>query len=425
MNAHRSVLTICCLLELALLTFSRKFFGVYGSPIVLFLVSVLVGVYPLWIARKHPLKLPAISWSKNAFKPFVWRFFPLLLGAIFLGFWVYNNQVPVFEKYPIARRFSDIIPQIQVLVDRWLAGEFPYKPIQWDYRLFCPYMPLHWMPFSLSTIGKFDARWITLSVFGLAGLVFAGWVSFRKMNGIKTFLLGSIPGFFLLAVVWGYPSVSARTAELLLVAYYLVAGLCIISPSPYIRGVGLVLGLMSRYTIVFWVPLYLLMLFLYEDKRRALITAGIAVLGVLVLYVIPFLSKDWTIFQQGLDYHDSVLKKMWTPAKWQKDYRPYIMLEGFGFSALFYELPFSLEGKLRTMQISQLILSIFTVAGWGFVYRKFKTAPLTFYLLLGLKVYFAVLYSLMVNPYGYYFLLPFSISIVILGWIWSAESRLV
>lgn len=422
MYLHRTLLWICCFLEIALLTFGRKALGVYGSPVALFSLSVLLGVYPLWIIQKfqlslHKISLPEIVWSK-----FGLQFSLLVGGLIALGFWVHSSQIPVFEKFPIARRFSDIIPQIQVLVDRWLAGEFPYKPIQWDYRLYCPYMPLHWMPFALPTIWDIDRRWITLIAFGVAYLIFIGWVSIRRGNTLKTLFVGLFPGLFLLAILLYYPSVSARSAELLLVGYYLVVGLCIISPSPYLRGLGLVLGLMSRYTLVFWVPLYLLMLFLYEDRRKALITAGIGILGVLLIYVIPFLMKDWTIFQQGLDYHASVLEGMWKPAKWQKDYRPYIMIQGMGFAAFFYELPFDLKTKLKIMQLSQVAFSIITVIGWGFLYRKFKEKiPLTIYLLLGLKVYFAVLYSLMVNPYGYYFLLPCSISLVILAWIWQAE----
>ena len=422
---HRVFLLLFCLLEVAFITFERKTFGVYGSPLVIFVASLLIGLYPVWIIQKYrlagkTLSLPEISW-----KPVSIRLVLLLIGLAAFGYWVFEYQLPVFQKYPLNRAFSDVIPQIQVLAERWLADEFPYQPIKWNYTLFCPYMPLHWMPYSLPIVWEIDLRWTSLIVFAVIYVIYLGWVSLQQKDVIRSLFIGAIPGLFLVAIILYYPAVVAFTAEFLLASYYILIGLLIISPSPYLRAIGLLLGLLSRYTLVFWIPLYLLMLFLYEDKRKAILTGGMALIGFLIFYVIPFLSKDWTIFQQGLEYHGRVLKGLWSPANWQQDYRPYVMIQGFGFAAFFYELPFEPKVNLKIIQFSQIVFSIGSTAVWGLWYRKLKDRiPLTIYLLLGLKVYFAILYSLMPNPYGYYFFLPVGITVMIVAWIWKADPEL-
>ena len=413
---------VCCFFEVALITFGRKVFGIYGTPLAIFGSSLLVGLYALWISHAYRLPLKQGHSSTTPWKQVSIQLGVFLAGLLAFGYWVYTYQVPVFRDYPINPAFSDVIPQIEVLAKRWLDGELPYRTIEWEYKLFCPYMPFHWMPYSLGIVWEIDLRWIPLICFALFYVIYLVWLAFHKNPLIRGILLGTLPGLFLVAILLYYPAVVAFTAELLLAGYYLIVGLCIISRSPYLRAVGLILGLLSRYSVLFWVPLYVLLLFLYEDKRKALITSGVALLGILLIYVIPFLLKDWTIFQQGLAYHSRVLEGMWHPANWQDDYRPYVMIQGFGFAAYFYELPFDPKTRLQIMQVSQILLSVLLLTAWGFLCRKFKhTVPLPLYLLFGLKVYLALLYSMMPNPFGYYFFLPVGISLVIVAWVWKAD----
>ena len=70
-----------------------------------------------------------------------------------------TNQSFLETKPP--DQWSDVIPQVQTLFDRFIRGEFPYKPINiaiGSYVLQPIYMPFQWLPVGIGLLFGIDLR---------------------------------------------------------------------------------------------------------------------------------------------------------------------------------------------------------------------------------------------------------------------------
>jgi Gpi18-like mannosyltransferase len=66
---------------------------------------------------------------------------------------------------------------------------------------------------------------------------------------------------------------------------------------------GLILCILSRYTLVFWLPLFAYIYFKEYDLKRNIVLWG-SVAGSILLLYFPFLLKDPTILAKGVAYHN-------------------------------------------------------------------------------------------------------------------------
>lgn len=438
MHLTRIILIICFLLELGLISFWRDHPSLYGwAPFVLCLASLIIGIYPIFGTRYHQdIKTRAIS------IPSLWQQVILFTVAA-IGI-IYNISPlnELFLRMPATLDFSDIIPQIDVMVRLFFwEGETPYQTIdEFGYPLFSPYMPMHWGPFVIPRLLGFDFRWLAYGVYALTYLFLVRYMHQQKLPFVFKAIWSTIPALFIHFVLNGHfdpllghewpieghtENIFGHTIETLIMAYYLMLGLSLLHPSPYVRGLALALCLLSRYTVVLWAPLYILLVFFFEKRRRASIIVLVSGGLVMLLYVFPFLFRDFSILSQGLAHHAGVTEKAWTFEGWYApNGKPHILSWGVGLGVFFFDhAGGEAIDRLHLLENLQLILSLLVVAIMGFAYRWLQERiPLHLYLLLSLKVFLTVFYNLNPLPFVYYLMVPISLSMIIIPAVWAEQT---
>ena len=166
------IIALCIFFEIEFLFYEMGVFGPIISPFFLFFFSLASGIALMYLSIK--------GYSEDQDKTIITGFKQktLLWCTASIGMVIFILlSKPILSEYIITvyeLNHSDIIPQISFLVKRLLNGEFPYQTIsEWGYKLFPTYMPLQWLPFSVSEYFKFDYRWITITGFTLSIILFS------------------------------------------------------------------------------------------------------------------------------------------------------------------------------------------------------------------------------------------------------------
>lgn len=397
--------------ELGSLTFFRKQFGLFVSPVVAFLISVSLGLIGCRLSLMRSVPPKRMSWFNV----------PILVQAILFlaGLLVLIPLVrPIIQQTPIDPSFSDIIPQLWNLVDRFRAGTFPYDPItDWGFTMYPTYLPLQWGPFILPDLLQFDYRWMSLGV-----LLFATALLVVESNRLNLPFLIQVALLTLSFVALYYliefePIIFGVTIESLLAGYYLLLGLSLFSRSMLIRATGILLCLLSRYALVLWLPLYLVIVLVESGRNKTIQLVGLLTAGVLVIYVVPFLSQDLGIFLRGYEYHTKAALAEWSGQNWQTAGAfPAQLTNGVGLAAWFFDsLPGPITTRLQVLQRLHLIGSVLVVLGatWFFWSHRARIDPMIF-AAGSLKLYLAIFYHFIQIPYVYLYVVPLFFSLIIL-----------
>ena len=384
-----------------LFTLGRHAFGPYASAVVLYLCSIAacVGIYlltrhstwpPSRLGAATALGLPAQRWAMAA--------------GLGLGLWLCLPQYIDAIRTTVAQDHSDIVMALTVYPQRWLAGETVYKPLSAELGYFAlpTYLPATWFPFVVPELLHIDYRWMSGAVFLIGVGVYLGMVYRQQQPARRTLALAFLPFGLLYSVVATEPGLIGWTVELLIVGYYLLLVAAILQPSYWGQAVMLTLCLLSRFSLVFWVPLHLALLFFQGSRRLALGIAGAVAAGVLLLYVVPFLSHDWSMFMQVQHSYTDVALGEWKHLNEQG--RPLHLYNGIGFGNFFYRnMHGPLLSRLHALQTVHVTLLLVIVAAAAFIYWR-QTGPRTdyrVYSILVLKVYLTTFYAFLQVPYAY------------------------
>ena len=417
----RWTVTASVLLELALLSFARGSLGPYLSPLLLLGASLLTGWGAIRLSRGFTL--PSYSPSASSAK----RFLPWLLPLFLLLILTYQyggiiGSVPLSVQ-DVSR--SDIIPQVMVLVRRFLSGEFPYLPIQiWGYTLYPTYLPMQWLPFVVPELLGFDYRWMSFGLYQLAIFLLL-WHARKLFRTDLQFLTFSLLPFAFTAVYLHYDqALFIWTIEALIAAYYLFFALSLFSLRLLPSAGALLLTLLSRFSIVLWSPFYFLALFFSSYRGKAVRLALLTLGGILLIYVFPFLRKDFSIFLNGYHYHSIAAAVEWTPGRTGPGAVPWHLYRGYGLAVFFYEfLPGSIDFRLHALQRIHFIISLLAVLLPALAFfRQRKRYELRIFLLGSLKIYLAVFYAFIQIPYHYLYLVPAIVALPILLISWAPLS---
>jgi hypothetical protein len=404
MNQAKFIILLAFVVEVGMLTFLRGKFGAFVSPLILFLASLFIGIYPIVLAYKRRIAGENPVARLSALK----RTLPILIAV--LGITITAIFVSrIFQDYEINAERSDIIPCIDVMVSRFLNGAFPYKTVsEWGYDIYPNYLPLTWMPFILAKLLNIDFRWLAFAVLCLGILLYVLVLLTKNMSLANCIFLSALPFAVLLTFMIFEPAIFGHSIETLIVGYYLILSLSIFSESVFYRAIGVTLCLLSRYSLIVWVPLYLIVVFFLEKRKNALYISAFALLAILIIYCVPFLSRDLYIFQRGSNYYNICAIGEWNA-------RPFHLFRGVGFACYFYNfLKGPLLDRLRLLQSTHIILSFLSVLIPGLLYIKLKKhVHYKLYLLCSLKIYFAFFYNFIQVPYMYLFLVPVVVSLVI------------
>ncbi|MEM6963835.1 MAG: hypothetical protein AAF573_03650, partial [Bacteroidota bacterium] len=357
-------------LEVLMLSVWKNKFGIFWSPLITLGSGLVVGVGFL-IFSYQKISLLRFEeenrWRHNStITKKILTFIIALLGIWKTGHFL-KHEIRNFPVNFYDPEGSDVIPQIGIMVDRFLHGIFPYKMItEWtlDHALYPTYLPMTWMPFLISEVFQFDYRWLAFGVLMIGFLFF-----FKKMLdwglvGWKIIVVGGF-SFYLLHLfqLGDNEGVFRYSVETLIAGYYLIFALSIFTKSNFLKGAALTLCLLSRYSVVLWVPLFFFVLF-FNEKKSDLVKIGLVMLvGFLAFYFFPFLMQDFSIFLKGYDYHTDGAIQAWKVQPWQGDATlPYNLFKGFGMAGFFYQyVEGNLAEKVHTCQQFHFWLSAVTV----------------------------------------------------------------
>ncbi len=410
------ILVILCILEVLFATFLINTLGPYVSSLLLFSVSVGIGFVFLRIAGG---KTDEAAQPVNV-KPLAWV--PVVQWVLFAAAaWFIIAQLKHIWWYELTyhtdKGSSDVIPQITTLVQRFLHGEQPYYPIPFkDYTLYPTYLPLQWLPYIPLELAHKDYRWVPTIAMMLAAFYY--FLTHRKREG-NVFSQLLLPVWPL--VVWGAFILHASemfvfAVEGLIAAYYFAVAESLKKNNVWLIGLTAAVCLLSRYSIVLWLPLCVALYWLAGQRRQALIVTGISAVLIVVLYWWPFLRLNPDIFINGYNYHTRAAYAQWMQDLNHNNGEVYLY-NGLGFTPYALKLLPGDEGNIlmwyKRIHIGMCLLTLAMLA-WGYV-RGRKRYALNDYLLFSFKIYLTVFYVFIQIPYKYLYLVPIFLSVSLLG----------
>jgi hypothetical protein len=402
------VLLFAFIFESLLIVWLRERIGIWITPILLLMTSLSIAILPIlqpsfW-REDH---LDGIKASRSNL------FLLFLAGVLITGKMMFS----IIESYPIDASRSDIIPTLQnIYVDRFLNGDEVYAAGDCGGISCTPnYLPMQWIPFIIAEWLGLDYRWISIGVLWFAlGMLF---IVFRRTGlcGWQGLGRSSIP--FLLLIFWMYkhPDGFGYTIEPLNAAYYLLFGISLFYSVPIIRAIGLAGVILSRYLIVFFIPL-ILWHSIRVNRRSAYFTGLLTIGIILALYVIPFLIPDPGAFWRGYQSYPIAAMGEWRGQSWQDaGAPPFQLFQGLGFASWIYTLvPSGLEFKFLISKYLHLFASAAGVVIAALVYNRYKKMVSHELLLLsGFKIYLTLFFSFLIVPYVYLHLIPSFFSLLI------------
>lgn len=313
---------------------------------------------------------------------------------------------------------SDVIPTIMHLQDRFFNGEQIYQEVHFkDYSLPVTYLPAMWMPYAIAKYFQFDFRWIPIIAIFIAFCMYLFSICKKYIHfkgnliplSVMLFPLVTWTAFFLQK-----RNLITQTVESLPTAYYLLAGIFIIRKNWLWVGVFLGLCILSRFSIILFVPLIFFILFIKERRNFILFSIGFFTI-ILGLYIFPYLMKDPGIFLQGYRYYTQAAIGEWNHTL---EFNTYWHLgNGLGFTKIAMDAwkGLSAEQMVAKYQMLQKIFIIATVIFMSIYYWiKRKSVDSKKFILAGIKINLAVFYALVQVPYQYLFLLPVMFSSVLI-----------
>jgi hypothetical protein len=394
---------ILFVLQVYLVFKGASHFGMLGTPFVLLAVSIPIPLLCLrYLLKERDKTLPLFSNS--------WR--SLLigggLGAISISIFYKKIQATLDSTKDYGSQ-SDVIPQLETLYNRFAQGIFPYAPLeQYPWHPYPVYMPLNWLPVGLAGPLHCDVRWIGILFLAVGAILWGIWIWRTQVNVLLKLLLIALPAYILWAVLqWDNAGIGV-TLESLIIAFYFLLAYGLLTRNLSITVAGIICCILSRYTMIFWLPLFLFMLWQNTSKKSNYFAWISIVAAVLLLYIVPFYLKDPSILAKGLAYHNHCYVDAWNGLGNPEEAT--VFNEGLNFSWFIREYTSgSMEHRVFIGRCVQggLMLVLLLVACLG--YRKSKN-KIHFYDYSLIALYCFLLLFFISSPLTYkYYYYPFFI----------------
>jgi len=403
----RPILSILALFlsQIILCIYGNRIFHKEANPFALIVISVMLTIYCFrFFSERKP-------YTENTTPS---RWMPWLHGLIgMLGlFTAYEELRKIWVKYPDPGKSSDVLPQLETLSHRFFSGEFPYQLVNLPTHAPYPvYMPLHWAPVQIATFFKIDTRWsaiiMLMSAVGIAGFWLAkshAWASWKRT--LPAMLLFALPvwGY----VLWGKVDI-ALSLEGVVAAWYVLLATGLAARNHVLITIGIAGALLSRYTLLFWLPLFAILLWLHAPKKYSYWTWGSVAAAVLALFVVPFWMKDTTIVSRIITHYTGCAEGSWL--------RPddYTFYDALSLNIHLRQwLPGTPEQNLPYAQLPQIVVQLLCVGLGVYFYQKKWHRDMDIYTfsLLALSIMPMLFYNFSPMLFKYYMLMPLSVSAV-------------
>lgn len=328
----------------------------------------------------------------------------------------------IFEKYPIDPLASDVIPSMEMYVKRFLAGEKVYAEMYFPSWSFFPtYLPFMWSPYLIAEIVNLDYRWIAYFFFIIVLIFWTRQLLLQPIYFEEALLKLGLPFFALYYFIIHADFMFGHALELTPISYYLILALSLGSKRIWVIAIPIVFCLLSRYAFSFWLPVYLLILWSEYGFKKAFQIGLLAVGGLFIFYLFPFVLGDWGIISKGATAYNTAIVGQWKTQPWQEaGALPHHLSQGLSFSIYFYEfLPdLAIAERLSINKWVHLLVSIgtalFILLSYFWCKKRYTHFNLRLFLLISLKFYLVIFYSLLYMPFSYLYQLPLLLSIPII-----------
>ncbi len=331
-------------------------------------------------------------------------FFCKILLIVATGIFLFYESKMIMQQNPLDYRNADMLPVIKIMNERFLHGEWKhvYDSIPGIWSESKPiYLPCMWLPFSPAVAFNFDVRWITVAALFIVFAVLINAGSFKKNLTYSLLLLITALG-----LLWWLISADDQhgfislTEEGVIVLYYVLLALALISENILLISIATCLCMLSRYSGIGFVPAFFIYLLLSKKNKQALWFALTGLVFAFVFFIIPF---GWMPFVDLIKLPGNYIhfsKIVWrdTPE----------IFAGLGFARFF------IPGKINTLHSLLIALSfIIPLLIIGFWYSFRKKINLNNLPLATLKISLVVFYNFIDVPYLYLFYTSTFVSLVI------------
>ena len=357
----------------------------------------------------------------------------VITGLIALA--LYSWCLYWFDEIPIDVSNADMLPIIKVMGQRFIAGQHShiYDPIPSIWHGALPiYLPAMWLPYVPALALGIDMRWIAI-----AGLLFAfgTFIFLYRPSGdpaqpaLSTGRPNETRGPFFLGVLafllfwWvvadNTAGVVSVSEEGVVIGYYVLLVLALLSGKPWLTGIAISLCMLSRYALVGWIPAYLLYLALERRWRHLSIIILTGIICFTMLFLVPV---GWTTFLRLIhlpgDYV-AFADRVWNDS-------PAVFSAAPGLAWFFGRKGIAiLHGLLITFSFTLPVL--FTVLayrrGRSASTAKARSRPLANIPLASLKLSLVIFYSFIDVPYLYLFYTSSLVSLIVMALLMNARKE--
>ena len=268
------------------------------------------------------LRLPVVSFStpgRRAWRLPVNQYRLIVTGLV--GLMLYSWALYWFDEMPIDITNADMLPIIRVMGDRFIAGQHShiYDVIPSIWKGTQPiYLPAMWLPYVPAIALGIDMRWVNVAglLFAFGAFIFlyrppstaafspsptasaqpslTGPNATLRAQNHRSFFIGVLAFlFFWWIVADNTPGIISVAEEGVVIAYYILLVLALVSGKPWLTAIAASLCMLSRYSLIGWIPAYILWLVLEKRWRHLAIFIGTGALCFVLLFLVPV---GWSTF---------------------------------------------------------------------------------------------------------------------------------
>ncbi|GAB5550513.1 MAG: hypothetical protein Sapg2KO_01040 [Saprospiraceae bacterium] len=380
--------------------------NIYLKPSLFLLCTLAICSLSGWLLyHQAKVSLPKFRpWSTQTKQVVLWSFLASVI--IFTGFqfnWL-------FKTYEVA---PDIVPAMQMYVGRLLSGDPVYAPMAFEtWTVYPNYLPLMWLPYIVPELLNFDYRMWAVGLLVIAILFWAFRLIRTDAPAVMTAFHLFFPFAILLFLIKNVPNDLAFNVEFTPIAFYFFLVLAVLSGGWLSIGATTLLCLLSRLAFSFWLPAYLIILWIENKFAKPFKIGMLCLVGIIFIYIVPFVLKDPESFERGMNYYGTVSQEIWTQPWHARDGRPIVLQEGTSFAVYFYDNlagePLDRLALAKRFHFGIALLAAFLFFGVYWLLRK----KIDYRLLsiIGLKFYLSIFYLFLHTPFAYLYLLPIFLS---------------
>ena len=335
----------------------------------------------------------------------------LFVGVLVIS--VFLLSVYWFDSVSIGIENADMLPVIKIMDQRFVTGNWKhvYDTIPEIWAGTDPiYLPATWLPFSLSEFLHVDMRWISsvCLLFAFGAAYFSNKRYGISSSSVILFITGFVLFWWLMTEneMHGFLSL---TEEAVVVAYYVLLTLALLSGNISLIAIAISLCMLSRYSLIGWVPAFVVFLVAKGKIKNAFILTGIGSAMLFGLFILPF---GWAAFLKLVQLPGNYIdfaKRVWQDS-------PEVFTGSMGFAKFF--------GPGKTALLHHTLILLAFVIPLSFVFyclRGNKKRQLSNVPLAALKLSLVFFYNLVDVPYLYLFYTSSFVSLVLVAFFVGRE----